>query len=72
MDGESVRFPVISGSSRDRSSLGLRDADRVEPECLSEAEMRRREHENIFAVLQIQKASWKVKDVDGAARAFWG
>jgi transcriptional regulator with GAF, ATPase, and Fis domain len=37
----------------------------VEPEYVTESEMRRRERENLFAVLQ--KARWKVKGVDGAA-----
>ena len=39
--------------------------DEVEPEYLTEAEMRRRERENLFAVLQ--KTGWKIKGVDGAA-----
>ena len=51
--------------SLDLSSLGPRDVEEDEPEFLTEAEMRRRERENIFAVLQ--KSSWKIKGVDGAA-----
>jgi DNA-binding NtrC family response regulator len=37
----------------------------VEQEFLTEAEMRRRERENLFAVLR--KTGWKIKGVDGAA-----
>jgi DNA-binding NtrC family response regulator len=55
----------LSGSSLDLTSFGPRDGDQAEPEYLTESEMRRRERENIFAVLQ--KASWKIKGVDGAA-----
>jgi DNA-binding NtrC family response regulator len=64
--GDALEFDVPgTGSSLDVSSLGPRDADQLEPEYLTDAEMRRRERENIFAVLQ--KASWKIKGVDGAA-----
>lgn len=49
----------------DQTSLGLEDDDEVEVEYLTDAEMRRRERENLFAVLQ--KAGWKIKGVDGAA-----
>jgi DNA-binding NtrC family response regulator len=41
------------------------DVDQAEPGYLTESEMRRRERENLFAVLQ--KAGWKIKGVDGAA-----
>ena len=41
------------------------DGDQAEPEYLTESEMRRRERENVFAVLQ--KAGWKIKGVHGAA-----
>jgi DNA-binding NtrC family response regulator len=64
--GGPLEFDVPgTGSSFDPSSFGPRDVDQVEPEYLTEAEMRRRERENIFAVLQ--KASWKIKGADGAA-----
>jgi transcriptional regulator with GAF, ATPase, and Fis domain len=43
----------------------LEDGDEVEPEYLTDAEMQRRERENLFAVLQ--KTGWKIKGVDGAA-----
>jgi DNA-binding NtrC family response regulator len=49
----------------DLTSFGLQDGDEGEPEYLTDAEMRRRERENLFAVLQ--KTGWKVKGVDGAA-----
>ena len=41
------------------------DHEGVEQEFLTEAEMRRRERENLFAVLR--KTGWKIKGVDGAA-----
>jgi DNA-binding NtrC family response regulator len=64
--GGALEFDVpATASSLDLGSLGPRDVDQVEPEYLTEAEMRRRERENIFAVLQ--KASWKIKGIDGAA-----
>jgi len=47
------------------SSFRPRDIDQVEPGYLTETEMRRRERENLLAVLL--KASWKIKGVDGAA-----
>jgi transcriptional regulator with GAF, ATPase, and Fis domain len=49
----------------DLTSFGLEDGDEVELEFLTDAEMRRRERENLFAVLQ--KTGWKIKGVDGAA-----
>jgi DNA-binding NtrC family response regulator len=64
--GGALEFDVPgTDSSLDLSSFGPQDIDQVEPEYLTEAEMRRRERENLFAVLQ--KASWKIKGVDGAA-----
>jgi DNA-binding NtrC family response regulator len=47
------------------TSIAPREVDQAEPEYLTESEMRRRERENLFAVLQ--KASWKIKGIDGAA-----
>ena len=44
---------------------GPPDNDQTEPEYLTESEMRHRERENLFAVLQ--KAGWKIKGADGAA-----
>jgi DNA-binding NtrC family response regulator len=64
--GGTLEFDVAgTPSSVDLTSFGPRDVDQAEPEYLTEAEMRRRERENIFAVLT--KASWKIKGVDGAA-----
>jgi hypothetical protein len=47
------------------SFLSVRAGDEVEPEFLTDAEIRRRESESLFAVLQ--KTGWKIKGVDGAA-----
>jgi DNA-binding NtrC family response regulator len=49
----------------DLTSYCLEDGNEVEPEYLTDAEMRRRQRENLFAVLQ--KTGWKIKGVDGAA-----
>jgi transcriptional regulator with GAF, ATPase, and Fis domain len=54
-----------TGSSVDLTPFGPRNGDQAEPEYLTESEMRRRERQNLFAVLQ--KAGWKIKGVDGAA-----
>jgi transcriptional regulator with GAF, ATPase, and Fis domain len=64
--GGPLEFDVPgTGCSFDPSSLAPRDVDQVEPDYLTEAEMRRRERQNIFVVLQ--RASWKIKGADGAA-----
>ncbi len=55
----------VSGSSVDVTSFGLEHGDEVEPEFLTDAEIRHRERENLFVVLQ--KTGWKIKGVDGAA-----
>jgi DNA-binding NtrC family response regulator len=55
----------VSGSPADITSFRLEQGDDVELEYLTDAEMRRRERENLFAVLQ--KTGWKIKGVDGAA-----
>jgi len=52
-------------SGVDLTSLGPQHPDQAELEYLTEPEMRRRERENLFAVLQ--KAGWKIKGVNGAA-----
>ena len=54
-----------TGTSVDLTSLEPRNVVQAEAEFLTESEMRRRERENLFAVLQ--KAGWKVKGVNGAA-----
>jgi transcriptional regulator with GAF, ATPase, and Fis domain len=46
-------------------SQELEDKNKPEPEYLTEPEIRRRERENILAVLQ--KTGWKIKGIDGAA-----
>jgi DNA-binding NtrC family response regulator len=64
--GGALEFDVAgTAPSVDLTPCGSRDVDRAEPEYQTEAEMRRRERENMFAVLT--KASWKIKGVDGAA-----
>jgi transcriptional regulator with GAF, ATPase, and Fis domain len=64
--GEALVFDVPgTGTSDDPTSFERRNVAHAEPEYLTESEMRRRERENLFAVLQ--KAGWKVKGVDGAA-----
>ena len=55
----------LSATRLDPASSRPRDIDQLEPEYLTEAEMRRRERENLFAVLQ--KSSWKIKGLNGAA-----
>ena len=47
------------------ASHGRQDTDQSEPEFLTESEMRGRQRENLFAVLQ--KADWKIKGLNGAA-----
>lgn len=47
------------------ASHDRQDSDQSEPEFLTESEMRERERENLFAVLQ--KADWKIKGINGAA-----
>jgi DNA-binding NtrC family response regulator len=49
----------------DQASTGPENVDGVEQEYLTDAEMRRRERENLFAVLR--KTGWRIKGVDGAA-----
>ena len=64
--GGALDFDVPgTGTSVDLSSLGPRKVDQSEPEYLTESEMRRRERDNLVAILH--KAGWKVKGVDGAA-----
>jgi DNA-binding NtrC family response regulator len=64
--GGALEFDVPGASSSvDLTSFGPPDVDQAEPEYLTESEMRRRERQNLFAVLQ--KAGWKIKGVDGAA-----
>ena len=64
--GGALEFDLpLGGSPADVTLFASEHDDEVEPEYLTEAEMRRRERENLFAVLQ--KTGWKIKGVDGAA-----
>ena len=64
--GGALEFDIPrNGSSVDVTSFVPPDDDQAEPEYLTESEMRHRERENLFAVLQ--KAAWKIKGADGAA-----
>jgi DNA-binding NtrC family response regulator len=55
----------LPGTGVNLPSSPLEDADEVEPKYFTDAEMRRRERENFFAVLQ--KTGWKIKGINGAA-----
>jgi DNA-binding NtrC family response regulator len=62
--GGALEFDLpITGSDPTGFEPAAREG--VEQEFLTEAEMRRRERENLFAVLR--KTGWKIKGVDGAA-----
>jgi DNA-binding NtrC family response regulator len=62
--GGALEFDLpITGT--DPSRFEPEDPDGIEQEFLTDAEMRRRERENLFAVLR--KTGWKIKGVDGAA-----
>jgi transcriptional regulator with GAF, ATPase, and Fis domain len=64
--GDALEFDVPgTSSSVDLTSFGPRKVDRSEAEYLTESEIRGRERDNVFAVLQ--KTGWKIKGVDGAA-----
>jgi transcriptional regulator with GAF, ATPase, and Fis domain len=65
--GGPIAFDVpLNGASIDPAALKRTSNEREEAEILTEAEIRRRECENIFVVLQ--KTGWKIKGADGAAR----
>jgi DNA-binding NtrC family response regulator len=55
----------VSGSSGGVTFFGLEHGEEAEAAFLTDAEIRRRERENLFVVLQ--KTDWKIKGVDGAA-----
>ena len=55
----------VSGSSSGVTFFGLEHGEEAEAAFLTDAEIRRRERENLFVVLQ--KTDWKIKGVDGAA-----
>jgi transcriptional regulator with GAF, ATPase, and Fis domain len=56
----------VKGTSIDLAVLQQTSNERQGGEFLTEAESRRRDCENMFAVLQ--KTGWKIKGADGAAR----
>jgi len=62
--GGALEFNLPANGSNP-ASFERADVNRREPEILTEPEIRRRERDNIFAVLQ--KTSWKIKGADGAA-----
>jgi DNA-binding NtrC family response regulator len=64
--GGALEFDLpVTSSSVDPSFLEPRDGEQIEPEYLTESEIRRRERDNLFVVLQ--KVAWKIKGADGAA-----
>jgi DNA-binding NtrC family response regulator len=64
--GDALEFDVPgTSSSVDLTSFGQRKVDRSEAKYLTESEIRGRERDNVFAVLE--KTGWKIKGVDGAA-----
>jgi DNA-binding NtrC family response regulator len=66
-EGGDLEFDVPkSESSVNLTFLQPRDAHQAEPEYLTESEMRRRERDNLLAILQ--KTAWKIKGSDGAAQ----
>jgi DNA-binding NtrC family response regulator len=64
--GGALEFDLpVTGASVDPTSFGPQYSDGLDPEYLTESEMRRRERENLLAILQ--KTGWKIKGSDGAA-----
>jgi transcriptional regulator with GAF, ATPase, and Fis domain len=64
--GGALEFDLAQNStSVDLTSFGRLNNVRPKPEYLTESELRRRERENLLAVLQ--KAGWRIKGIDGAA-----
>jgi DNA-binding NtrC family response regulator len=64
--GGALEFDLpVSGSPVNVTSFGSEHDAEVESEFLTDAEIRRRERENLFVVLQ--RTGWKIKGVDGAA-----
>jgi transcriptional regulator with GAF, ATPase, and Fis domain len=63
--GGALEFDLpVTGSSVDLTFFGPQDDDAPETGYLTESEMRRRERENLLAILQ--KTGWKIKGIDGA------
>ena len=66
-EGGDLEFDVPKSESFvNLTFLQPRDAHQAEPEYLTESEMRRRERDNLLAILQ--KTAWKIKGSDGAAQ----
>ena len=64
--GGALEFDLpVTGASVDPTSFGPQYSDGLDPEYLTESEMRRREWENLLAILQ--KTGWRIKGSDGAA-----
>ena len=64
--GGTLEFDLlVDGSSVNLSCLEAQDGDSPAPEYVTESEMRRRERENLLAILE--KTQWKIKGTDGAA-----
>jgi transcriptional regulator with GAF, ATPase, and Fis domain len=65
--GGALEFDLpMTTSSVDLTPFGQEDDDASEPEYLTESEMRRRERQNLLAILR--KTGWKIKGSDGAAQ----
>ena len=62
--GGALEFDLL-GNGPDPTLCKRADFNQVEPEYLTEQEIRRRERANVFAVLQ--KTSWRIKGPNGAA-----
>src|SRR5262249_2945120 len=69
--GGTLEFDLlVDGSSVNLSCHEAQDGDSPAPEYVTELEMRRRERENLLAILE--KTQWKIKGVDGAAELLGG
>jgi len=65
--GGALEFDLpMTTSSVDLTPFGQEDDDASEPEYLTESEIRRRERENLRAILR--KTGWKITGIDGAAQ----
>ena len=64
--GGTLEFDLlVDGSSVNLSCHEAQDGDSPAPEYVTESELRRRERENLLAILE--KTQWKIKGTDGAA-----
>jgi len=64
--GGALEFDLpVTKSLVDLTSFGPQDGYEPEAEYLTESEMKRRERENLLAILR--KTGWKIKGIDGAA-----